>query len=78
MQLGNIVECKQCAKRATVMDGGHVHEALDDAGCTCCPHGHYGQEHVDHADPVTGTGQPCRPVTIYANAVVQLVQAPSA
>jgi len=35
-----------------------VHEALDAAGCVCCPQDHH------HGNAANASGTPCRPVTI--------------
>lgn len=51
------VQCKNCGKWS-VIDGGDIHVAVDDAGCICCPVDHH------HGEAAGTTGQPCRPVTI--------------
>lgn len=59
------VQCanENCAAVATVTSPGtDVHDALDAAGCTCCPQAH------NHGVAARETGTPCRPVTIILNA----------
>ncbi|HEY2638451.1 MAG TPA: hypothetical protein VGI66_01020 [Streptosporangiaceae bacterium] len=74
---GYMVECKSCGKQELVDDGLNAqgvqvrppqdpHVKLV---CGCCPADHH---HGQAADPVTGTGVPCRPITHYAR-VGQLV-----
>lgn len=50
------VQCKNCGKWS-VIDGGDVHAAVDDAGCICCPLDH-------HHGEAANAGTPCRPITI--------------
>jgi hypothetical protein len=59
--MGHVIECAQCHKTAVVLNGEHVHDALQ---CNCCS-GH-SSEHSD-------AGSNCRPVIIHANAFVSLV-----
>lgn len=57
----HLVQCsnKECAATAAVMSSEvDVHDALDVAGCTCCPVQH------NHGAAARETGVPCRPVTI--------------
>jgi hypothetical protein len=63
---GHIVECNQCRKQAFVMDGGDIHVALV---CPCCPEDHH---HGQAAGNAAEGGTPCRPVTVYANAIATL------
>lgn len=52
------VQCSGCGKWA-VISSGDVHEAVDAAGCSCCPQDHH------HGNAANEPGaQPCRPVTI--------------
>lgn len=54
----HIVQCKRCLKTATIAaDGADVHEAVDAAGCACCPQQHH------HGRAAEG-GAPCRPLLI--------------
>jgi hypothetical protein len=53
----HIAQCKKCLTTATVADGDDVHEAVDAAGCTCCPVDHH------HGQAAEG-GVPCRPLAI--------------
>jgi hypothetical protein len=56
-----IAQCKKCSTTATVGDGADVHEAVDGAGCTCCPQDHH---HGRAAGDAAAGGVPCRPLTI--------------
>lgn len=50
---------KECAAEATISSSDQdIHDALDAAGCRCCPEGH------NHGAAARETGVPCRPVTI--------------
>lgn len=58
-----MVECNQCHAATVVFDGGNVHDALK---CACCPEDH------NHGEAASAEGAvPCRPVTVYAQAVVK-------
>jgi hypothetical protein len=50
------VQCKGCGK-GQLIEGGDVHEAVDAAGCTCCPIDH-------HHGEAANRGVPCRPLLI--------------
>jgi len=53
------VQCKSCGKWAYVGSDEDVHEAVDAAGCTCCPVDHH------HGMAANATGStPCRPITV--------------
>jgi hypothetical protein len=56
----HLVTCKNnCGAVATItQDGVDIHDALDAAGCTCCPLDHH------HGQASADTGTPCRPVTV--------------
>lgn len=57
----HLVQCKndECTAVATIdAVGVDVHEALDGAGCACCPQDHH------HGAAAAVSGTPCRPVTI--------------
>jgi hypothetical protein len=58
----HLVQCRKCFKSATVTeDGVDVHEAVDAAGCTCCPQKHH---HGRAAGSAAEGGVPCRPLLI--------------
>lgn len=64
-RLGHIVECNTCKATAVIAaDDTHIHDALK---CGCCPIDH---NHGDAAGNAETGGVPCRPVTVYANAVL--------
>jgi hypothetical protein len=67
--MGHIIECKQCHKTAVVTDGQHIHDALQ---CKCCPD--HSSAHTVNAPSAEEGGVPCRPVTVWANAFVSLVE----
>lgn len=55
------VQCanQECTAVAVITEPGvDIHDALDAAGCTCCPQPH------NHGAATRATGIPCRPVTI--------------
>lgn len=55
------VQCSnpECTAVAVITEGEvDIHDALDAAGCTCCPLPH------NHGQAARETGTPCRPVTI--------------
>ena len=54
------VQCKGCG-RWKIISGGDVHEAVDSAGCRCCPIDHH---HGQAAGDAAAGGKPCRPVVI--------------
>ena len=57
----HLVTCKNkgCTAVATISEHDvDVHEALDAAGCTCCPQDHH------HGQAANESGSPCRPVNI--------------
>jgi hypothetical protein len=57
----HLVQCKNkdCTAVATIDEHDvDVHDALDAAGCACCPQPHH------HGQNASATGVPCRPVTI--------------
>lgn len=57
----HLVTCKNkdCTAAATIsVHDVDVHEALDAAGCTCCPQDHH------HGQAASESGSPCRPVTV--------------
>lgn len=57
----HLVQCsnKECTAVAAVTSSDvDVHDALDAAGCACCPQPH------NHGASARATGIPCRPVTI--------------
>lgn len=56
----HLVQCKNkdCTAVAVITEHDvDIHDALDAAGCTCCPQDHH------HGRAANG-GTPCRPVTI--------------
>lgn len=56
----HLVQCKnsECTAVATIDEHDvDVHDALDAAGCACCPQDH-------HHGRAANEGTPCRPVTI--------------
>lgn len=57
-----IAQCKSCLRTATIAeDGVDVHEAVDAAGCACCPEDHH---HGRAAGDAAAGGVPCRPLLI--------------
>ena len=52
-----LVECNGCRSKAFTADGNRLDASL---ACECCPEDH------DHGENANATGEPCRPVTIYA------------
>lgn len=76
---GFLVECKNCHTQAVIPEGGDPHDpetglqCADPAASGCCTESHH---HGQAADPETGTGTPCRPITFYANAVTSLTSPP--
>lgn len=57
----HLVQCKSKDCTATAVISDHdvdVHNALDAAGCGCCPQDHH------HGQAASETGNACRPVTI--------------
>lgn len=56
-----LVQCKKCLVTATVTDDQDKHEAVDAAGCTCCPEDH---NHGIAAGNAAEGGVPCRPLLI--------------
>lgn len=71
-----IAQCKKCLTTATIAeDGADPHEAVDAAGCTCCPVDHHHGRAAGNAD---SGGVPCRPLLITmlpGSAPVSAVQA---
>lgn len=63
------VQCKSCG-RGRLISGGDVHEAVNSAGCTCCP--------LDHHHGRASEGRPpCRPVTITVMGPTEELTGPS-
>jgi hypothetical protein len=75
MARGFLVECKNCREQKVIPEGQDPHHPVTGLKCPapevtgCCTLTHH---HGQAADPVTGSGVPCRPVTFYANAVTEL------
>ena len=57
------VQCKTCGKWEIVNNGQDGHEAVDRAGCICCPQtGKSGHHHGQAAGTAAEGGVPCRPL----------------
>lgn len=58
----HIVQCKSCLKTATITeDDVDIHDAVDAAGCVCCPIDHH---HGRAAGTAANGDVPCRPLLI--------------